>query len=100
MGIAAVYTEAGGDAGGVQIDMLIDRADNIINVCEIKFYDAPFIITKKYAAELRNKRALVRMAAPAKKTVFIAMVTCFGIQENSYATELVQSQVIAGDLFG
>lgn len=107
MGIAAVYTEAGsyiqkagGDTGGVQIDMLIDRAYNIINVCEMKFYDAPFTITKKYAAELRNKRAMVRMAAPAKKSVFITLVTCFGVQENSYATELVPSQIIAGDLFG
>ena len=107
MGIAAVYTEAGSyiqKAGnenkGVQVDMLIDRADNIINVCEMKFYDAPFTITKKYAAELRNKRAIVRMVAPSKRSIFITMVTCFGILENSYATELIQSQVRAVDLFG
>ncbi|HRP55870.1 hypothetical protein [Agriterribacter sp.] len=85
---------------GAQVDMLINRADNIINICEMKFYDAPFIITKKYAAELRNKRAMVRIVAPAKKSIFITMVTCFGIQENSYATELIQSQVRAVDLFG
>jgi hypothetical protein len=107
MGIAAVHTEAGSyiqKAGnenkGVQVDMLIDRADNIINVCEMKFYDAPFTITKKYAAELRNKRAIVRMVAPSKRSIFITMVTCFGILENSYATELIQSQVRAVDLFG
>ncbi len=107
MGIAAVYTEAGSyiqKAGnenkGMQVDMLIDRADNIINVCEMKFYDAPFTITKRYAVELRNKRAMVRMVAPFKKSIFITMVTCFGIQENSYATELIQNQVRAVDLFG
>jgi hypothetical protein len=66
----------------------------------MKFYDAPFTITKKYAVELRNKRAMIRIAAPPKKSVFITMVTCFGLQENSYATELIQSQVSAVDLFG
>lgn len=107
MGIGAVYTEAGSyiqkadnKNKGAQVDMLINRADNIINICEMKFYDAPFTITKKYAVELRNKRAMIRIAAPPKKSVFITMVTCFGLQENSYATELIQSQVSAVDLFG
>jgi hypothetical protein len=40
------------------------------------------------------------MVAPSKRSIFITMVTCFGILENSYATELIQSQVRAVDLFG
>ncbi len=106
LGIAAVYTEVSsyiekGGTGkqGMQADMLVNRADNIVNLCEMKFYDAPFTITKKYAGELRNKREAIRKAAPPKKVVFITMVTCFGLQENSYATELIQQQVKAEELF-
>ncbi|HWK08043.1 MAG TPA: ATP-binding protein [Puia sp.] len=106
LGIAAVYTEESsyllkGDARqkGVQVDMLIDRADGIINICEIKFYDAPFIITQKYAEELREKRNSIRQVAAPKKSIFLTMITCFGLRENSYATELVQSQITIDKLF-
>jgi hypothetical protein len=60
LGIQGVYTETSGyiikggkNTDGVQIDFLIDWADRIIHLCEVKFYDAPFIITKEYAAKLR-----------------------------------------------
>jgi len=105
LGIAAVYTKVSSyvrkgeeSRKGVQIDMLIDRADGIVNLCEIKFYDAPFIITKKYAEDLRNKRATLREAVP-KKSVFITLITCFGVQGNAYATELVQNQIEIDSLF-
>jgi AAA+ ATPase superfamily predicted ATPase len=105
LGIAAVYTEVGSyvrkgtvDQTGAQIDMLIDRSDGIINLCEMKFYDAPFVITKKYAEDLRNKRAALREAAP-KKSIFITLVTCFGLQDNTYAKELVQNQILIDQLF-
>ncbi|HEX9513844.1 MAG TPA: ATP-binding protein [Puia sp.] len=106
LGIAAVYTEESsyllkGDAGqkGIQVDMLIDRADGIVNICEIKFYDAPFIITSKYAEELREKRNIIKQVTAAKKSIFLTLITCFGLRENSYATELVQSQITIDKLF-
>jgi AAA+ ATPase superfamily predicted ATPase len=105
LGIAAVYTsvssfirKGSGARKGVQVDLLIDRADGIINLCEIKFYEAPFVLTKKYAEELREKRAAIKEEA-VKKSVFITMITCFGLQENSYAGELVQNQVPIEALF-
>jgi hypothetical protein len=62
IGIAAVYTKQSawrwkGDAlvKAAQIDLLIDRADNCINLCEMKFSSAPYILTKKYADELLQK---------------------------------------------
>src|SRR5258708_5332233 len=106
LGIAAVYTEESsyllkGDAGqkGIQVDMLIDRADDIVKICEIKFYDAPFIITSKYAEELREKRNIIKQVTAAKKSIFLTLITCFGLRENSYATELVQSQITIDKLF-
>jgi len=106
LGIAAVYTEVSsyvrrgnGQQVGCQIDMLLDRADGIINLAEIKFYDAPFTITKKYAEELRAKREVLRQVIPSKKAIFLTMITCFGIQDNGYASELVQSQLVIDSLF-
>lgn len=106
LGISGVYTDVSsyfqkGTAKekGVQIDMLINRADGIINLCEIKFYDAPFVITKDYAIDLRQKRDAVRKAGSNKKSIFITLITCFGVHPNSYASELVQSHVSIEKLF-
>jgi uncharacterized protein len=106
LGVAAVYTEVSGyllsgtkSRKGIQVDMLIDRADGVINLCEMKFYDAPFTITKEYAANLRTRRAVFREETGTRKTVFITMITCFGLNKNMYADELVQSEVLLDDLF-
>ena len=40
---------------GMQIDLLIERADDVVNVCEMKFYKAPFTITKSYAQVLGTR---------------------------------------------
>lgn len=85
---------------GVQIDLVIDRADRIINVCEIKFYNAEFTITKDYANKLRNKLSVFHSVKKNKsKTLFLTMITTFGVKENPYATELMQNQITLEDLF-
>lgn len=106
LGIAAVYTEVTGyllkgdpNQNGIQIDLLINRADKVINLCEIKFYDAEFIITKQYAAALREKKAIFRENAAKDKSIFITFITCFGVKKNAYANELVQNEVTIDQLF-
>lgn len=85
---------------GTQIDMLIDRADRIINVCEIKFAKADFVIDKAYAKKLRNKVHLFsEMKVNKRKTIFLTMITTFGVADNEYGKELVQSEVVLEDLF-
>ncbi len=85
---------------GAQIDLLLDRADRIINVCEIKFSRAAYTITKKYAQELRHKMELFAgHKSNKRKVLFLTMVTTFGISDNEYAKELVQSSVVIEDLF-
>jgi len=85
---------------GAQIDLLIDRADGCINLCEIKFAQAPFTIDKQYANDLRMKRDTFQRATGTRKTVLITLITTHGVRENVYSTELVDASVEAPALFG
>jgi len=85
---------------GAQIDMLIDRADRVVNICEIKFTNADFIIDKSYAKKIRNKIQLFsREKNNKRKNLFFTMITTFGLSTNEYYRELVQSEVTLEDLF-
>ncbi len=84
---------------GAQIDLIIDRADGIINICEIKFAGSEFIIDKTCAGNLRNKMDTFSRLVK-KKILFLTMVTTFGTRNNEYYKELVQSEVTLEDLFG
>lgn len=94
------WRHAGSDAApGTQIDLLIDRADGTINLCEMKFSEAPFTIDKSYAAELRQKRDTFHRITGTRKNLFLTMITTFGIADNAYAKELVGNSVLADELF-
>jgi len=85
---------------GAQIDLLIDRADRIVNVCEIKFVKSIFAIDKEYAKRLRNKVNLFSgLNANKRKNIFLTMITTFGVTDNEYYKELVQNEVVLDDLF-
>lgn len=104
LGIQGIHTEAGiwrgkSDAGGAQIDLIIDRRDNCINLCEIKFYEAPFTIDKKYAAALRNKVLAFKSETGTRKQLFLTFITCMGLAHNEHSLGLVDVQLSAGSLF-
>ncbi|MGN7784971.1 AAA family ATPase [Niabella sp. 22666] len=82
-----------------QIDLLINRDDNIMNQCEIKFYNAPFTIDKQYYLNLKNKTAALQQATQTRKNILITMITTFGLNENKYSHELVQNSISLEDLF-
>ncbi len=88
----------GSDKKGAQIDMLIDRYDNAINICEIKFSNEAYLIDKAYAKQLLNKIDIFEEKAKTKKQVFLTMITTFGIKKNMYSAELVDSEVTLDDL--
>jgi AAA+ ATPase superfamily predicted ATPase len=83
---------------GAQIDLLLDRADNVINVCEIKYASGEFEIDKAYNLNLRNKEAAFRYESETKKALHTTMITTFGLVHNAYRND-VQSEVTADDLF-
>jgi AAA+ ATPase superfamily predicted ATPase len=78
----------GSEETGAQIDLLIDRADRTINLCEMKFYSSEFVINAKYAKELRNKIAVFREQTHLQKPIFLTLITTFGTKENSHSTSL------------
>ena len=106
LGIGAVYTEASGwrynpkeGETGTQIDLLLDRRDHCINICEMKFSGQPFVIDKKYAAELDSKVKVFREQTKTKKTIFTTMITTYGTRQNTYYTGRIASEVTMAYLF-
>jgi len=83
---------------GTQIDLIIDRDDAIVNLCEIKFYNKEFIINKSYNEELEHKIFSLQQVLPKNKTIHLTMITTFGVKENKYSN-MVQSEIIIDDLF-
>jgi AAA+ ATPase superfamily predicted ATPase len=83
---------------GAQIDLLIDRNDNIINLCEMKYTNREFIITKSYDENLRKKRGVFIAESNTKKSVHITMITTYGVKHNEYWGN-IQSEVLLEDLF-
>jgi uncharacterized protein len=87
------------EAPGAQVDLLIDRADNAINICEIKFNRQPFVITKKYASELQQKLAAFVHHTKTSKTIFCTFITSAGLLDNQYSFGLVQRQLAVNHFF-
>jgi len=81
-----------------QIDLLIDRRDHAINVCEAKFSDGEFVIDKDYSLRLRNKIAAFKAATKTRKSLVPTMITTFGVKRNQYSGK-VQQEVVLDDLF-
>lgn len=84
---------------GVQIDLLIDRADHTIHLVEIKFSQGVFTINKDYAQELRRKVAVFQGVTGTRKNVFLTFLTVHGVAPNAYAKELVPVELTTDCLF-
>lgn len=81
-----------------QIDMVIERADNTINICEMKFSEAEFPIDKDYEKALRNKIACFQEETRTRKSIQLTFVTSYGVKKGTYAG-IVQNEVILDDFF-
>lgn len=91
-------TKANEEHDGAQIDLLIDRSDNVINICEMKFANDEFVIDKEYDAQLRRKLSVFSLVTKSRKTVHLTMVTSYGVRHNSYYNT-INSEVCLDDLF-
>ncbi len=100
LGISGVRVEASAwHHPEAQIDLVLDRADDLITLCEVKFSDGPFTITKRYAADLRNKLAVFREATGTRKGLRLVFVTTYGVKDNAWSRELVDGVLTLEDLF-
>ena len=109
MGIAAVATaeyawrsdpkkKRTEDEDGAQIDLLIERGDGVINICEMKWSSGEFTITKKDNTELMNKVEVFQYQTGTRSAVMLTMVTTFGVKHNMYY-DTIQSEVTVEQLF-
>jgi uncharacterized protein len=104
LGISGMQTQvsswrSASDKRGAQIDLIIDRRDQVINLCEMKFSINPFVISKKYADELRNKIGCFKSETLTRKAVFLTMITTFGVTNNQHSGSVVQNDLTMDVLF-
>ena len=107
LGISGVYTETCSwysqpdmDTGspGAQIDLLIVRKDQVINLCEMKYSSAEYIVSKEDDEDMRRKINVLVRNTGTKYAVYPTLVTTFGVVDNSYSLNF-QSVIVLDDLF-
>lgn len=94
------YCKADAEAGlfGSQIDLLLVRADRVINLCEMKYSGAEFAVTEKTLKDLRRKASDLRQATGTRCTIHNTLVTPYGLVDNAAAGE-IQAVITMDDLF-
>lgn len=93
------FTDKDGTAWkGGQIDMLIDRKDQVINICEMKYSVDEYTITEEYEKKLRQRASLFQHVTKTKKALQHTFVTTYGVKQNLYSG-IVQNEVTMDDLF-
>jgi AAA+ ATPase superfamily predicted ATPase len=103
LGIAGVLTNTASwrsseSDNGAQIDLLIERNDKVINLCEMKYVQEQYVIDKKQDENLRNKRAAFKRETKTRKAIHLTMITTYGVKRNEYRGN-IQSEVTMDDLF-
>lgn len=104
LGISGIHSEVypwrvtDTSSSGAQVDMLIDRADRVINVCEMKFSIDEFSISKVYEVSLRNKITAITELTKGKKNPQLTLITTYGLKDNIYSGR-IQRVVTMDDLF-
>lgn len=83
---------------GIQIDLLIDRSDNVINVCEMKYAPNGYSMTAAALESIRNKIVVLQQYVPARKIISPVLITSNGVIRNKYSDDIRQS-VTADQLF-
>ncbi len=106
LGIHGIYSETAiwkskgnSSKDAAQIDLVINRRDNCINLCEIKFYENKFTLDKKYAAALQQKKSIFKTETKTRKHLFITLITTVGMQSNEHSLGLIDQQLTLDHLF-
>ena len=84
---------------GAQFDLLIDRIDNVVNVCEMKFSEKPYEITQEYLSEYLEKIEIFKKVTKTRKSAMLTFVTAQGLKPNSCARQ-IQKSIELDQLFG
>jgi hypothetical protein len=103
LGISGVITEVYAfrsslRKGGVQIDLIIDRRDDTINLCECKFSNKPYTLTEEDIDSLERKKDIFLQETKKRKSIHMTMITANGLAHNAYRNE-IQAEITLDDLF-
>ena len=81
-----LWSKRADDIDGTQIDLILERADNVVNMCEAKFYKNEFTVDKKYHRTLLNRQELLEKEISAGKVIHNTLITTYGLKYNEYST--------------
>lgn len=84
---------------GGQIDLVIDRADNCMNLCEIKFWNSQYVVSDSNAQKLNERREIFRENVKTRKTLFNTLITPYGARDNKHYLSSVDNQLNLDALF-
>lgn len=106
LGISGIYTEHSSfyfkgktNSAGVQIDMLISRSDNCIQLFEIKFSDTPYVLKKEQAIKIKDRVQLFQQYTRTRHTIFTTLITPFGVSDNIWSNSILSSTLTLDDIF-
>ena len=100
LGVAKIYSiNSGWHNDKAQVDLVIDRDDGIINLCEMKFYNSLFTINKPEFENIKNKITQFKESTKTRKNVFVTMITTYGVAENANSLEVVTNNFTMDCLF-
>jgi uncharacterized protein len=95
---SSFYKRKDKDSAGCQIDLLIDRADNAITICEMKFYDGAYNLTEAHVKDLQQKRNIFQEKTKTRKQLFLTLISAEGTVDNQY-NMLIDKHLDASALF-
>lgn len=100
MGIGAVRTSefpwaSGASSPGVQVDLVVERADGVTNLCEMKYTDEEFVVDASYERELRRKREAFARETGTRNAVHTTLVCANGLKRNTHSWDV--TNVVTGD---
>lgn len=93
------YIPSKNEGAGAQIDLVLDRSDNCVTLCEIKYTEKQFKITGSYKKEIDNKQAVYKEQTRTKKQILWCFITNNGLAKNRYVNDLASAEVILEDFF-
>ena len=100
LGVAKIYSiNSSWYNNKAQVDLVVDRDDGIINLCEMKFYNGPFTINKPEYENIKNKIIEFKESTKTRKNVFITMITTYGVTKNANSLEIITNNFSMDCLF-
>lgn len=92
------WSKRGDDEEGTQIDLLIERNDNVINMCEMKFYKDEFVVNKDYYRTILRRQDMILERVSPRVAVHSTLITTFGLKRNEYSNAF-NNVITLDDLF-